>query len=134
MGERLPRQYFQDGGDEPYAGPENRDYNRPRLTEEGQLLVNAICGRMKGSCKDNCVIDKEAQPYVSKAIEAVKEVGEGSIPVGINKTRELILDVDQEQKTKRAIKDKAISTVTAIIVTAVIGLIAYAIVHKVQGG
>jgi hypothetical protein len=132
----LSDMLFQDGGKDVYIGEENRLHgkNRKELSEEGKILVEAITGRLKGSCKDNCVIDKEAQPYVSHAVTAVKEIGEGSIPNGINKAREQHQEVNGILTFWKAVKSRVAFTLIAAVILGVLGLVVAGFVAKVRGG
>jgi hypothetical protein len=129
-------QYFQDGNHpEEFSGDDNRAHaSRPTLSPEGQALVNALSGRIKGSCRDNCVISKEAQEHIGDAVTAVKDIGDGKIGAGIKFARDQHKEVKELLATRKAVISKIITTVVAVAVTGILGLLIYGIMHKVQGG
>jgi hypothetical protein len=129
-------QYFQDGNHpEEFSGDDNRAHaSRPTLSPEGQALVNALSGRIKGSCLDNCVIPKEAHPHVPHMIGTVKEIGDGSIPNGANKWRDQFYEVRKFFKMNKTIRDTIIKAVVSLLAVGAAGYMIQGFVSRIQGG
>lgn len=127
----LRESFFQSGKEPEYSGPERRT-DRIKLSEEGEALVDAIAGRLLGSCRDNCVIPREAHSHVPHMVGTVKEIGNDSIPNGINKMRDQYFENHKLHQMNRTIKDIIVKTVITLFITSVLGVSIYGIAKKLQ--
>jgi hypothetical protein len=124
------RMFYQDGKE--YAGPDRRKSERFDLSEEGKAIVTEISQRIKNHHLDNCIIPKESRPHLKHATLAIEEIGEGSIPYGINKSKDVIKrsydQFESQDKSKRTALNSAIKYIIAGLFTLLVAGVTYVIV------
>jgi hypothetical protein len=134
MGKPLPNRYYQTGGEEPYAGEENRGEERLDLSDESQKLLHALDKRMKAGCRESCIFPTFAHPHAGHLAGAIREVGEGDMSRGIDDGRDLCKRTKGFFETLDRSKSTVLNTILKLVVGAVLALIAVGFWQKIQGG
>jgi hypothetical protein len=123
---------FQSDIKKPYAGPEQRDQaDRDNLPPELQTLLN-ILRREKG-CRDNCLIPKDVQPYITHVTGTIKELGDGDFPKGVNNIRDQHKEVKALLRTKKDVISRVLVTIVLMLVTAMCTVFFTGLWDKVRG-
>jgi hypothetical protein len=126
--------FYQDNLKKPYVGKEQRaDSDRPKLTPEGQAIVNAL--RSTISCKNSCILSQEVQEVIPVAVSSIKEIGkDGTLADGVNKSRDICKDADGFIKTHRKNMDRMKNVAIAVLTSSALYFIGDAIITKIRGG
>jgi hypothetical protein len=116
-----------------YAGSNRRSSDRYQLSKENQEMVNVLTKKMQ-CMKDHCIVPKEAQPHVSHHYGALKEIGEGDIGKGIDKTRNQFFEVEGVSGFWKDVKRKAILSIIYLVIAFVAGILLLGFIEKMKTG
>jgi hypothetical protein len=130
---------FQAGKESNYRGIENRtgENRPPTLSPEAQNLLNSmrnIFDKKFTSCRDSCVIPREAHTHIGHACSAIKEIGGDSYTNGINNAKNQHSEVKSFFDTLRLIKKTTIKVIVWSVIGGILGLIGYGVFLRKWGG